>query len=677
MAELAPESNVSAPDSITRWIPTKNLPKLRTAVELLAKRAAKLGVPPITMVEGATEPRDLKVEILDDWQPTGEFNTIIIDQTEVTLRGKGPVLPGGFEFLAKIEHLASGKNVVSAVPGHTVPPKFRTAPPDCDHCRTKRDRRDTFVVIDPNKVTRQIGRTCLVDYMGQPGAEKLASLAAELGYFFADVDKGAYDGVGEGEGGGGGGRGTYEKTLIFLASVVDTIAEHGFAKSDAELPTFVRADDRLHPSPRSGQPVIWPTDAAIERAKKIIAWGDLIPADVKTEYLWNLKVLLAEEYLPYRSFAIVASAPVAYARALGEDVGGGGARFKPKAASAYVGQVGDRTRLKLHLERSIELKSDAFDDAFLHMLRTEQGDVAVWKTQTGLGIEGTDHDLICTIAAHKDYKGIKQTILKRCVPFAEKVKVEPTAEDLAAKKAEKATLPWRKTIQAYDSVLGYTAYGLGFGRYVREPETAAERKAEKRVATARDMIASGGMEWATSPAGGVDILVPSEKGASEITRAMLELVDVDQVHLVNLSEGSRFMVWWEKNRGDLALNDYHPPAGWKLTPAGRIELDRMRAADAPAPAKRGKKAPAKAPPTPAAPVAKKSLIEQQREDAERVLTMYRTRLQEAEAARDVHPRDSSAWKDADWESVSRARKALREYEAAAASIGVRQENPLY
>lgn len=84
--------------------------------------------------------------------------------------------------------------------------------------------------------------------------------------------------------------------------------------------------------------------------------------------------------------------------------------------SNYVGEVGQRIEVLATVEKSIKIfgqKFSYYDSgvSYINVMRDDAGNVLIWKTDrelTGkLSLKGT-------IKEHKDYNGLKQTVLTRC-----------------------------------------------------------------------------------------------------------------------------------------------------------------------------------------------------------------------------------------------------------------------
>lgn len=75
----------------------------------------------------------------------------------------------GWQFVATLVHTEDG-NIIRAVPGYTVPVEYRDRPTWCDHCKTNRIRRDTYIVRHEDGRVMQVGSNCLEDFIGAPAS---------------------------------------------------------------------------------------------------------------------------------------------------------------------------------------------------------------------------------------------------------------------------------------------------------------------------------------------------------------------------------------------------------------------------------------------------------------------------------------------------------------------------
>lgn len=113
--------------------------------------------------------------------------------------GSQPKL-AGWSFFAVLEHSDGQPNVVKFIqPGigtihQNNAQGWLYSGPDCNHCKIKRKRNDTFLVIDNTQHIKQVGRNCLKDFLGHANPHDVAKYADLLAEVYA-VSKAAEDEV--------------------------------------------------------------------------------------------------------------------------------------------------------------------------------------------------------------------------------------------------------------------------------------------------------------------------------------------------------------------------------------------------------------------------------------------------------------------------------------------------
>lgn len=81
--------------------------------------------------------------------------------------------------------------------------------------------------------------------------------------------------------------------------------------------------------------------------------------------------------------------------------------------SEYQGEIGEKIERILIVEKAIAL--DGFYGAStMHIMRDDDGNCYVWTTAAKSWEPQTEHHIVGTVKDHKQYKGMKQTILTRC-----------------------------------------------------------------------------------------------------------------------------------------------------------------------------------------------------------------------------------------------------------------------
>src|SRR6185436_3993612 len=198
----------------------RNLANLKHEIAKLNRRAAKLGVPAITLREtGNVVTRERKDDI------TGLVTSV--DRTiEIELLGTTPKF-AGWTLAATLEHTPEG-NIIRKVPSCPVDlMPFRDSKPKCEHCNLERRRKDTYLVAHDSGTVKQVGHDCIHDFLGHKSPQALADMAEIL------FSAGELCGLGEDEGFGGSGGPEMIYARTFMAYCARAIRQYGYVSRKA------------------------------------------------------------------------------------------------------------------------------------------------------------------------------------------------------------------------------------------------------------------------------------------------------------------------------------------------------------------------------------------------------------------------------------------------------------
>lgn len=324
----------------------------------------------------------------------------------------------GYEFIGKLVHTEAGNLIAMAgsAQGEATPEEWRTAKPTCDHCKTKRARKDTFIIRCPDGSVKRIGRNCLADFLCCDPAQLIA---AEL---FEDSLRMLEDADEDEWGSFGGGFGWALSTYHYLACAISSIDFRGFFKSGSE-----EMSTRDHAAFLAGKR---PTGVSHEVAKAQREWDELQPTgahhqramdlalwletnDDKSDYIYNLKLALTLPVMRRETEGLVASAPQAYARHLGQ-IAERKAR-ETEVDAGYLGEIKQRLVFDATI-LNVRVVDSAHFCGRITTLRTSQGhDVVTWTDLFSELDIGKTVRVKATVAKHNMYKGKHQTTVNRAV----------------------------------------------------------------------------------------------------------------------------------------------------------------------------------------------------------------------------------------------------------------------
>jgi len=413
-----------------------NLSRLRHEIENLNRRARKLGLPKLTITEKSRTQREIKREIAPDtWIATGCYETLVT----IEIEGETPKL-AGWDFLGTLDHAASD-TVVRNVPGSEIPEEYwgEDRVGLCDHCGTKRRRKETFVVRHTDTgETKQVGRQCVADFLGGKSVEAaigVASWVRGIGKVLDDEDLDRYD-----YGGCLWREPVLVDAMVALSTSIRVVNEHGFLSRSKASEFDTTTSDRV-------QTVIWPpffrgmgerdrkelreeiercrpTDADREKAAAVRDWILGLPVN-GSSYINNLQVVLKREMVQPKEIGLLASAVPFYYREIENP------KWAPKEkapASEYVGTLKERMEMEL---KCIGIGSfeGYYGETIVYRFRAGNNKVT-WFSSCESDIEiGGVYRVKATVNKHEEYRGEKVTMVNR-------VKVLETIENGAEKPVE-------------------------------------------------------------------------------------------------------------------------------------------------------------------------------------------------------------------------------------------------
>lgn len=329
----------------------------------------------------------------------------------------GSVEPSGVDGKNFVNVNLSGNNL-----GFVVPSKYFTANPcTCDYCKTNRKRNKTYLVV--NKETgewKQLGKECLKLFVTGIDVDAIATFES----FIKEAECAANPGD----------EFFYNRRLRFV-KVADALAlacavyrERGYLatrdvagnSNDLSNKNIVQRkltqqygcdSDFLNITNSTRDKIdaiTFKADIDAKESISVISDVEQLPDD---PYYNNLKVIVANEYIPLNKLGLLASIPKAIER-YKEEKKRQEEKERLAAESNYLGSVGEKISVNFVSGREVACCETQFGFLHIYEFKDANGNTVVWKSSSSKDIpeSGT---VVGTVKAHEEYNGIKQTVILR------------------------------------------------------------------------------------------------------------------------------------------------------------------------------------------------------------------------------------------------------------------------
>ena len=385
--------------SNVRSVPATLVNAIQATVNKANKRAIKIGCEGFS-IDISPEYQKKVSQYADYFGPDQYITMVDITVTGPIIKLSGWTLQGRVDF-------EDGITVANSRPGFDLPVMYRSTSCNCEHCNIMRSRNSVFIFQHDNGEYKQVGRTCLRDFLGTDPQSTLWA-ASEYGAIMGDIDDDIK--------GFNGGRAdsvpllevmtcaAYAIRLNGFTSVAYANDNGGFSTRDQVSALLFNAKARAEYKPTMD-------DTAI--AIKTIAYVQsewAIKGDNATEYEHNAVEFTNRENVNIKRIGLVSSLISAYIKAQIKQV------EKDSIVNAHVGTIGKRETFNTKY-----LGENWFDTAYGRMViarfSTEQGLIVYkgsapfWPDNAAIGQSVA---FMGTVKQHTDYKGTKQTLVQRC-----------------------------------------------------------------------------------------------------------------------------------------------------------------------------------------------------------------------------------------------------------------------
>lgn len=394
---------------MTYTIPIYRKDNLLKRLEKFNKKAVKFHALPI--IYSVTEPYDKEFEkdIFNNETKKKEKQIYYISMVDINIDMESFKPIKGFKFIASIEHTENG-NLITKAPDITeIPHQYRKSGHYCEHCKTDRFRKNTFIVYNEKKKKFvQVGSTCIKDYLGID-----VDLIAKR-FEFLHILEGSTKNF-ESE--------WYEPIYpvdIFLATALNVITFDSYISGKKAYESdgcFVATGHRtmrvlngpygkIDEKTRQwfSERRAYTTDHHTE-ALAIIEYIKTL--DVKEDYYYNLNLIIKNNHVKYKTSNLAASMIILYRVAMDKMV-----KKKEYAKSEYIGTVGEKITFEATALKTFWCEG-TFGTMYINNFVTDKGEKIVCYNSKELSDEGKRYKITATVKKHQEYKETKQTVILR------------------------------------------------------------------------------------------------------------------------------------------------------------------------------------------------------------------------------------------------------------------------
>lgn len=388
-------------------IPVENIEKLRSTIAKIQRKAEKYNC----TIRFEEVDEYVKEDILRDGTK--------INRKYIVVEAEGEAKVDGWIFAGTIEHTPQGNILRSVSDDHKIPERYRDAAPYCEHCNTKRARKDTYVVFNEKTGEyKQVGKSCLMDYTKGLSAE----MAAFMMRWLHEVEDACIF---------TGSSSSYVRmyNVVEVSKYfVETLRKFGWAGSAAGEDStksvamdfycvdykYITYPDTVKAINAKRNKVNFDlnhvTDEYVEAA---LEWARNWDGHEYNDYRENLKVIAQMKYCEWKHLGYLASLFMAYDREMEREIKRM-ERQKTRAQSTHIGQVGDKISEEVKNWKCLTAWETQWGTTFMYEFVTAEGNIMIWKTSKWLDEDDEITSITGKVKAHTEFRGVQQTELTRC-----------------------------------------------------------------------------------------------------------------------------------------------------------------------------------------------------------------------------------------------------------------------
>jgi hypothetical protein len=377
---------------IEKNIPFENLENLFSKIDRFNSKAIKMNKDVIKYeIIYPVYYEKKKVSDLD-----GSLIDINVPMVKVILDGVIPVI-SGYSFVAKIEHRfdESGSFV-----GNVVKTREEQINSDlfqkqsvCNHCNTKRFRKETYILKDNTNKEIQVGSECLKDFINKADLEYLVKLASFLKEA-QDEENISF--------------GRVPNTVDFInyvAVCLESINQEGWHSKKSETPTYLNSWEFFHPSVVD-RTTLKMSSENLDLVKKYIQ-EDL--PNLTDKFSLNLQILAKQNLISLKDCALASTMANNISRK--EAV----KKHYQKIENEFCGQIGDEISANVEIKRLKQFDTRYGVSYLIEMINLENNRMLKTFTTSKNLVQLSAGDRISIqgrVKEHETYNNLNSTVLR-------------------------------------------------------------------------------------------------------------------------------------------------------------------------------------------------------------------------------------------------------------------------
>lgn len=390
-------------EKVEKLIPYQKLSDLEFELIKFNKKAKKLNLPKIELI--------IKYPVI--YQDTtytnedGSKETESIPMVNIEVIGMIPKI-AGYSFVAKIEHRhdESGSFIGNLIKSHTheVDSSYRNKLSECNHCKTRRYRKNTYLLEDSSKKIIQVGSECLKDFMTKKDLDNLVFLATLIKTLdtYSDFDRTSFKIK------------PTVKVVDFITVCLDAISKHGWVPkssfSTKEPSTYHVAWNYFYEDKAlEDYNNLEMTDSNRKLVDEYID-TQIVNNPSRSYFSENLFILIKQNIVMIKDCALLATIAKEISKQEYKKV------VPNKIDNIYNGTIGDIFKGKVKVK-----KINSFDSKFgrsfiVEMISLDNNSLVKTFTtaQSLISLEaGTEVEIQGTIKKHEEFNQLKSTVLSR------------------------------------------------------------------------------------------------------------------------------------------------------------------------------------------------------------------------------------------------------------------------